>query len=228
MERTILIVDDEEHLLNVLEAYLQKEGFTVQRAVNGQQALDKAARVEPDLIVLDIMMPVMDGLDFLRHYRKESRVPVIMLTARIADEDIVVGLELGADDYMIKPFQPRELLARIRAVLRRTEKEESTHPQRLRYGDISLHPDRRQIEVGEEFIPLTPSEYGILAVLMATPGRVFSRLELLEATQGDVYKGYERTIDTHIKNLRAKIEHDPRHPAYIRTVYGAGYCFEGD
>jgi len=227
MNETILIVDDEERLLNVLEAYLKKEGFRVQRAKNGLQALEKARRNPPALIVLDIMMPEMDGLEFMRRFRKESQTPIIMLTARVADEDVVVGLELGADDYMIKPFKPRELLARIRAVLRRAESTPS-RPPRLRFGHVVLHPDERRVEVEGVNIRLTPSEYALLAVLMSAPRRVFSRMELLEATQGTAYEGYDRTIDTHVKNLRAKMESDPRNPRYIKTIYGAGYAFEGE
>ena len=227
MGKTILIVDDEIRLLNVLEAYLRKEGFHVSRASNGQEALNQAARTPPDLIVLDIMMPVMNGHEFMRIFRQTSQAPIIMLTARVSEEDIVIGLELGADDYMIKPFQPRELLARIRAVLRRTDSQR-IRPQKLRFNGIALHPDRRQVEIKGDFIPLTPSEYNILAVLMSAPQRVFSRLELLEATQGEAFQGYERTIDTHIKNLRIKIESDPGQPNFITTVYGAGYRFEGE
>ncbi|MBN2556579.1 MAG: response regulator transcription factor [Anaerolineales bacterium] len=227
MDQKILIVDDEARLLNVLEAYLQKEGFHVLRASNGQEALNQAAHTSPDLIVLDIMMPVMNGLEFMRIFCQTSQAPIIMLTARVSEEDIVIGLELGADDYMIKPFQPRELLARIRAVLRRTENQR-IRPQKLRFNGIALHPDRRQVEIEGTFIPLTPSEYNLLAVLMSAPQRVFSRLELLEATQGEAFQGYERTIDTHIKNLRNKIESDPGQPNFITTVYGAGYRFEGE
>jgi len=227
MDQTILIVDDEARLLKVLEAYLQKEGFHVLRASNGQEALNQAAHTPPDLVVLDIMMPVVNGFEFMRIFRQTSQVPIIMLTARVSEEDIVIGLELGADDYMVKPFQPRELLARIRAVLRRTENQR-IRPQKLRFNGIALHPDRRQVEIKDEFIPLTPSEYNILAVLMSAPQRVLSRLELLEATQGEAFQGYERTIDTHIKNLRIKIESDPGQPNFITTVYGAGYRFEGE
>jgi len=225
--KMILIVDDEQRLLDVLEAYLVKDGFQVARAENGRQALEKAKRVQPDLIVLDVMMPVMDGFDFLREYRKTASVPVIMLTAKISNEDIVIGLELGADDYMVKPFQPRELVARIRAVLRRVETPQ-IRPKKLRFNGIALHPERREVEVGDELQPLTPSEYSLLALLMSAPGRVFSRRELLEATQGEVFEGYERTIDTHIKNLRIKVEADSRNPVFIKTVYGVGYRFSGE
>lgn len=227
MNETILIVDDERRLLDVLEAYLLKEGFQVARAENGRLALEQAKRVHPDLIVLDVMMPEMDGFDFLREYRKAEAVPIIMLTAKVSNEDIVIGLELGADDYMVKPFKPRELVARIRAVLRRVDVPQ-IKPQKLRFKGIALHPDRREVEVGETFLALTPSEYSLLALMMSAPGRVFSRLELLEATQGEVFEGYERTIDTHIKNLRAKVEADSRNPVFITTVYGVGYRFSGE
>jgi DNA-binding response OmpR family regulator len=222
MPKTILVVDDEEGVVSLLEAYLRHQGFRVLSAANGRQALHLARQEHPDLIVLDIMMPEMDGLEFLRAHRQQADTPVILLTARVEDDEKVVGLELGADDYLTKPFRPRELVARIRAVLRRVGR---SVPRRavLRAGDLELDRERHRLAVGGDAVDLTPSEFEILAALMASPGRVFSRLELLDHIQGIGYEGYERTIDVHVKNLRAKIEPDARRPRYVETVYGVGY-----
>ena len=168
------------------------------------------------------MMPEMNGYDFMRAHRAESDTPIIMLTAKVEDDDKVIGLELGADDYVTKPFKPRELMARVRNVLRRTGKTEAK-AKTLRTGEITVNRDSREVLVADRSIDLTPSEFDLLTALMATPGRVFSRLDLLDVIQGVRYEGYERTIDTHVKNLRAKIENDPRKPRYIETVYGVGY-----
>ena len=222
MANTIMVVDDEERLVSLLEAYLSQEGFRVVTTSNGREALFLARQEKPDLIVLDIMMPEMDGLEFMRLHRKERVTPIILLTAKVDKDDKVIGLELGADDYVTKPFRPRELLARIRAVLRRIGETEPT-AEMLRYADITLDRDGHTIKVSEEYIDLTPSEFDLLATLMSAPGRAFSRLDLLDRIQGTAYEGYERTIDVHIKNLRAKIEPDPRSPRYIETVYGVGY-----
>lgn len=224
MAKTILVVDDEKRLVSVVEAYLEREGFNVLKAFNGREALHMARHEKPDLIVLDIMMPEMDGYEFMRLHHKERSTPIILLTAKVEPDDKVIGLELGADDYVTKPFRPRELLARIRAVLRRSGDTLPT-PDLLRCADITLDRERHSVKVGVEYVDLTPSEFDLLAALMATPGRVFSRLELLDLIQGMAYEGYERTIDVHIKNLRAKIEPDPRNPRYIETVYGIGYRF---
>jgi DNA-binding response OmpR family regulator len=224
MARTILVVDDEQRLISVVEAYLKQEGFRVVTASNGREALFVAREHKPDLIVLDIMMPEMDGYEFIRLHRKERETPIIMLTARVADEEKVIGLELGADDYVTKPFKPRELIARIRAVLRRAGKTEP-QAQVLRAGEITLDRNGHSVMVGEAYVDLTPSEFDLLATLMSSPGRVFSRLDLLDRLQGTTYEGYERTIDVHIKNLRAKVEDNPRSPHYIETVYGVGYRF---
>jgi DNA-binding response OmpR family regulator len=222
MPKTILIVDDEPRLLSLMEAYLQKEGFRVAKARDGCQALDAAREREPDLIVLDIMMPEMDGYEFMRRHRKDHDTPIILLTAKVEEDEKVVGLEMGADDYITKPFQPRELVARIRAVLRRVERSGS-HAAVLQHGDLTLDRLEHRVDVGGQRVHLTPSEFGILASLMSAPGRVFSRMELLESLQGEAFEGYERSVDVHIKNLRAKIEPDPRSPRYIETVYGVGY-----
>ena len=222
MPQTILIVDDEKRLVSLVESYLTQEGYRVATAYNGKEALAVAKKENPDLIILDIMMPEMNGYDFMHVHRAEHDTPIIMLTAKVEDDDKIIGLELGADDYVVKPFKPRELMARVRNVLRRAGKPEPTG-KTLKVADIVLDRDSREVLVGEHSIDLTPSEFDLLAALMATPGRVFSRLDLLDVIQGVRYEGYERTIDTHIKNLRAKVEDDPRNPRYIETVYGVGY-----
>jgi DNA-binding response OmpR family regulator len=222
MPQTVLIVDDEKRLVSLVESYLNQEGYRVATAYNGKEALTVAEKEKPDLIILDIMMPEMNGYDFMRLHRIQHDTPIIMLTAKVEDDDKVIGLELGADDYVVKPFKPRELMARVRNVLRRAGKSEPTG-KTLKVADIILDRDSREVLVGERSIDLTPSEFDLLAALMGMPGRVFSRLDLLDVIQGVRYEGYERTIDTHIKNLRAKIEDDPRKPHHIETVYGVGY-----
>jgi DNA-binding response OmpR family regulator len=222
MAKTIMVVDDEKRLVSLVESYLSQEGYRVVTANNGKEALDVAQKEKPDLVVLDVMMPEMDGYEFMRRHRAESNTPIILLTARVDDEEKVIGLEVGADDYMTKPFRPRELVARVRAVLRRAGEKEPT-AKVLKAADIVLDRDSRTCKVAENFVDLTPSEFDILTALMASPGRVYSRLDLLDIIQGVRYEGYERTIDTHIKNLRSKIEKSPRSPKYIETVYGVGY-----
>jgi DNA-binding response OmpR family regulator len=222
MKQTILIVDDEKRMVSLLQSYLTQEGYRVVTAYNGREALEAADNEAPDLVILDIMMPEMNGYEFMRTHRAAKDTPIIMLTAKVADDDKVVGLELGADDYVTKPFKPRELMARVRNILRRTGRN-GTKAQALKVLDISLDRDTREVLAGERTVDLTPSEFDLLAALMSTPGRVFSRLDLLDVIQGVRYEGYERTIDTHVKNLRAKIEEDPRNPQYIETVYGVGY-----
>jgi DNA-binding response OmpR family regulator len=224
MAQTILVVDDERRLRDMLRVYLEKEGYRVVEAGNGREALIVARYEKPDLIILDLMMPELGGYDFIRAYRKEAETPVIMLTAKIEETDKVIGLELGADDYVTKPFGISELIARVRAVLRRVNKQETTSDI-LRVADIVLDRSGRVVQVRGKQVDLTPSEFEILAALMATPGRAFSRLDLLERTSGDAYEGYERTIDVHVRNLRAKIEPDPGNPQYVQTVYGMGYRF---
>jgi DNA-binding response OmpR family regulator len=224
MAKKILVVDDKAELRTLLKQYLTQEGFDIVTASNGQEALFVARHEKPDLILLDIMMPEMGGFEFMRSYSREADTPIILLTAKLDENDKVLGLELGADDYITKPFSPRELTARIRAVLRRMEK--SGVPQEiLRLGDITLDRAGRMLTVRGQPMDLTPSEFELLATLMAAPGRVFTRLEILDRLQGAAYEGYERTIDVHIRNLRTKIEPDPSNPCYIETVYGAGYRF---
>lgn len=222
MPQTILIVDDERRMVSLLQSYLQQEGYRVVCAYNGREALSVAQAENPDLIVLDIMMPEMNGYDFMHAHRTERNTPIIMLTAKVEDDDKIIGLELGADDYVTKPFKPRELMARVRNVLRRAGVNEPKG-KALKALDISLDHESREVLVQNQGIDLTPSEFDLLAALMTSPGKVFSRLDLLDVIQGVRYEGYERTIDTHIKNLRAKIEADPRKPTHIETVYGVGY-----
>jgi DNA-binding response OmpR family regulator len=227
LAQTILVVDDEPRLVSLLEAYLKQGGFRVVTAADGRQAAEVAEREKPDLIVLDIMMPEVDGLEFLREHRRRAETPIILLTARVEDEDRIVGLELGADDYLTKPFRPRELLARIRAVLRRSGTA-AVPADVLELHDLRLDRDLHQVTRAGREVDLTPSEFELLAVLMSRPGRVFSRLELLERIQGIGYEGYERTIDVHVKNLRAKIEAEAGRPKLIQTVYGVGYRMAGE
>lgn len=224
MAKKILVVDDKLELRTLLKSYLTQEGFDVVTANDGQEALFVARHEKPNLIILDLMMPEMGGYEFMRSYNREADTPVVILTAKIEENDKVLGLELGADDYVTKPFSPRELTARVRAVLRRAEKQ-ATNQEILRIGAIELDWGGRTTSVDGQTVVLTPSEFSLLATLMATPGRVFSRLELLDRLQGTAYEGYERTIDVHIRNLRAKIEPDASNPQYVETVYGAGYKF---
>lgn len=224
MAKTVLVVDDEERLVQLVTSYLEQEGFQTISAADGREALFVARQEKPDLIVLDLMMPEMNGYEFMRVHRRERDTPIILLTARVEETDRVLGLELGADDYVTKPFSPRELTARIRAVLRRAGKEPPV-AEVLRAADITLDRERHKVTVGEKAVDLTPSEFDLLAALMSRPGRVFDRLELLDRVQGTAYEGYQRTIDVHVKNLRAKIEPDPKEPRYIETVYGVGYRF---
>lgn len=224
MAQTILVIDDEAKLRYLIRVYLEQEGYRVVEASHGREALYVARIEKPDLIILDLMMPEMGGYEFMRAFSKEAETPVIMLTAKVDDQDKILGLELGADDYMTKPFNVRELIARVRAVLRRAQKA-AVEPDVLRAADIVLDRAGRTVSVGARYVDLTPSEFAILATLMAAPGQVFSRLDLLDRVSGEAYEGYERTIDVHIRNLRTKIEPDPKNPIYIDTVYGMGYRF---
>jgi DNA-binding response OmpR family regulator len=224
MTKTILVVDDERRLVSLVESYLKQEGYRVVTAFDGRAALDVAIQERPDLVILDIMMPEMDGYEFIESYRRGHATPIILLTARVEEQEQVIGLDLGADDYVTKPFRPRELMARVRAVLRRAGQLEPA-AKVLKAAGITLDREARSVQVQQRYVDLTPSEFDLLAALMAAPGRVYSRLDLLDIIQGTRYEGYQRTIDLHVKNLRAKIEADPRSPHYIETVYGAGYRF---
>lgn len=224
MSQLILVVDDEAKLVSVVRGYLEQAGYEVVTAGNGREALFAARDHQPDLIVLDLMMPVMDGLTFMREYHKQGSAPIIALTARVDEADKILGLEMGADDYITKPFSPRELTARVRAVLRRSGGGQP-ESKLLRAGDLVLDDAAHVVKLAGAEIELTPMEYSLLFTLMSHPGRAFSRMELLEHAQGFAYDGYERTVDVHIKNLRKKIETDPTQPVYVLTVFGVGYRF---
>ncbi|HEX9115223.1 MAG TPA: response regulator transcription factor [Anaerolineae bacterium] len=224
MAKTILVVDDKASVRTMVRDYLSEEGFRVVEAENGRAALFVARHEKPDLILLDILMPEMGGYEFLRTFRKERNTPVILVTARIEESDKVLGLELGADDYVTKPFGMAELVARIRAVLRRSGPG-ARADEVLAAADVVLDRGGRSVTVDGRPVRLTPSEFDLLAALMAAPGRVFSRGALLDLLQGPAAEGVERTVDVHVRNLRAKIEPDPAHPRYVETVFGAGYRF---
>jgi two-component system alkaline phosphatase synthesis response regulator PhoP len=221
----VLVVDDDPGIVKLVRTYLEQVGFEVAVAYDGKKAMQIARNDRPDLVILDLMLPEMDGWDVCRALRKESDVPIIMLTARVEESDKLIGLELGADDYVTKPFSPRELVARVRSVLRRVEGMPA-RPERFSRADITIDLSRHLVEVRGQPIDLTPTEFDLLATMMEDPGRAFTRSQLLESVQGYAYDGYERTIDVHIKNLRQKIEEDARNPQRVKTVYGIGYKFE--
>ncbi len=221
---TILIIEDEPELLKALRAYLEQAGFQVLTAPRGDAGLSIWEQKRPDLVLLDLNLPGMDGLDVARQIRRKANTPIIMITARVEEMDELIGLELGADDYIAKPFSPRIVVARVRALLRRSEMEPDA-PQVLRIADLEIDLQGYRVNRAGTPLDLTPSEFNLLAALAGQPGRAFSRLQLLEATQGGAFEGYERTIDAHIKNLRAKLEADPKKPRYIETVFGVGYRF---
>jgi len=225
--KTILVVDDEPKITQIARDYLEHAGFQVLTASDGKTALAVVRTNKPDLVVLDLGLPSMDGLDVTRTLRKDSTLPIIMLTARSEESDKLVGLELGADDYIVKPFSPKELVARVRAVLRRVE-QASTTGALIRVGDVTLDEPRMKVKVGERPIDVTPTEFQLLAALARQPGRIFTRAQLLDTVRGVAFESYERAIDAHIKNLRRKIEPDPRQPRYILTVYGVGYKFSDE
>ena len=225
MSKTILVVDDKANVRTLVREYLSEQGFRVVTAENGQTALYAARQEKPDLILLDIMMPEMDGFEFIRAYRKESDRPIILLTAKLEESDKVIGLELGADDYITKPFGMRELVARIHSALRRSG-QIPRPSSRLQIGEIVLDRESHSVMVGDRPVHLTPSEFDLLDLLMNTPGRVYTRMDLLEDLQGTSFEGVARTIDVHIRNLRTKIESNPANPRYIETVFGIGYRFK--
>ena len=221
---TILVVDDERKIRDVVRSYLEREGYTVLLADSGQAALEIAARAEPDLIVLDLMLPDVSGEEVARSVRSVSEVPIVMLTAKASEEDRVGGLKLGADDYLVKPFSPRELVARVEAVLRRANGQ-TEGPLRFSAGALTIDRERREVTARGSPVDLTRSEFDLLHALASKPGRVYSRYELVTKVQGYDYEGYERTIDAHVKNLRKKLGDDPRDPRYVVTVTGVGYKF---
>lgn len=225
-QRSVLIVDDDVKLVELLELYFQKDGFVVYTAYDGLAALKTARDKQPDILMLDLMLPGMDGWDICRTLRRDSEVPILMLTARDEESDRLVGLEIGADDYVTKPFSPKEVVARVKAILRRT-KGTTSKPVPLRMGDVVIDLEQYQVTKGGQPVELTPTEFKILELLAGNPGRVFSRLQIVEQTQGFSFEGYERTVDAHVKNLRRKIEDNPKEPVYILTVYGVGYRMAG-
>jgi DNA-binding response OmpR family regulator len=220
----ILVVDDEKQIVEIVKAYLERDGYAVIMAYDGPTALTLAQKEHPDLIVLDLMLPGISGWDVCRTLRKESSVPIIMLTARDDTTDKIVGLELGADDYVTKPFDPKELLSRIKAVLRRSAVHAPAAVTKT--GDLEIDTGRRTVHLSGAPVMLTSTEFDLLKAFSESPGRVYTRMQLLDKLQGEAYEGYERTIDSHIKNLRKKIEPDPNHPRYIITVHGTGYKLE--
>jgi two-component system alkaline phosphatase synthesis response regulator PhoP len=224
--RTVLVVEDEPKILGVVRDYLVDAGFTVTTAADGPAALASARAVRPDLVVLDLGLPGMDGIDVARELQRRSPVPIVMLTARDGEVDRILGLELGADDYIVKPFSPRELVARVRAVLRRSSRaadDEDGGP--LRVGDVSIDPGRRRVTVAGRAVELTATEFDLLAHLARQPGRVFTRAQLLDVIHGTAVESYDRAIDAHVKNIRRKLEPDPHRPRYVLTVHGVGYRF---
>ena len=224
--QTVLVVDDEPHIVEIVHDYLKQAGFRVLVARDGQTGLTIARHERPDLVILDLMLPGgLDGLDVCRSIRQDpilSDIPIIMLTARIEETDRLIGLELGADDYVTKPFSPREVVARVRAVLRRA-RGSATPPSIVRVGELAVDLTRRSVTVEKQTVSLTPTEFDLLAVLAQNPGRPFTRAQLLDLVYDVAFAGYDRAVDSHIKNLRRKIEPDPREPRYVLTVYGVGY-----
>jgi len=224
MADSILVVDDEVHVRLMLQDYLTAQGYQVTMAADGREALFAASQQPPDLILLDVMMPELGGLDFIRQHRRDHNTPIILITARVEEVDKIIGLELGADDYVTKPFSLREVLARVRAVLRRT-RSAAVPDEVHRVQDVTVDLSRHHAEVAGRRLALTPSEFNLLAVLIQAPDRVFSRHDLHDRLHADDDTGTARTIDVHIRNLRTKLEPDPKAPRYIQTVYGAGYRF---
>jgi two-component system alkaline phosphatase synthesis response regulator PhoP len=223
--KTILVVDDEPKIVALARDYLEHAGFAVIAAGDGPAALALARSRRPDLVVLDLGLPGLDGLDVARALRRDSDVPILMLTARTDEADRIAGLELGADDYVSKPFSPREMVARVRAILRRTELATTLTEAPIRILDVELDPSRMRASIGGRPVDLTPTEFTLLATLARQPGRVFTRSQLLDVIHGVAFEAYERAIDGHIKNLRRKLEPDPAHPRYLQTVHGVGYRF---
>lgn len=219
MPKKILLVDDEPEIVEICRDYLKASGYDVVTAKDGAQGLSSARREKPDLVVMDVMMPEMDGLDLCRTLRRESNVPIIMLTARVEETDKIVGLEIGADDYMTKPFSPRELVARVKVVLRRVSGDSAAEV--IRVGNVSLDRTHYEVQIEKRVVTLTPTEFEIMATLMSQPSRIFSRTQLLNAAHGVAFESYERAIDSHIRNLRRKLEPDE----LIFTVHGVGYKF---
>ena len=227
--KTVLVVDDEPKIVQLARDYLEHAGFAVVTAGDGRSALAAIRTRRPDLVVLDLALPELDGLDVTRAIRSDSNLPIVMLTARDDELDKLLGLELGADDYLTKPFSPRELVARVRAVLRRVDgASDRAATELIRAGDLTMDVPRMRAELAGRSVDLTPTEFQILATLAREPGRIFTRSQLLDAVHGVAFESYERAIDTHVKNIRRKLEQDPREPRHVLTVYGVGYRFSDE
>jgi len=224
----VLIIEDEKELANVLKAYLERSGYQVLMAYRGDDGFMLWKENSPDMVLLDLNLPGMDGIDIARKIRQAGDTPIIMVTARVEEVDRLLGLELGADDYITKPFSPREVVARVKAVLRRVERVPEISKEVLKVGDLEIDQEAHLVKQSGEELELTPTEFSLLGTMADQPGRAFSRLQLLEAIQGVAYEGYERSIDAHIKNLRAKLGDDSKDPHYIETVFGIGYRFKKD
>jgi DNA-binding response OmpR family regulator len=222
--KTVLVVDDEPRIVKLARDYLEHAGFEVMTATDGPSALTAVRLRKPDVLVLDLGLPGMDGLDVARTIRRESTLPIIMLTARDDELDRVLGLEIGADDYVTKPFSPRELVARVRAILRRVDRQDEAS-DRIEASGVSIDIARMRVVVGGRTVELTPTEFQLLVALARQPGRIFTRSQLLDAIRGVAFESYERAVDAHVKNLRRKLEDDPSRPRYVLTVYGVGYRF---
>lgn len=229
-KKKILVVDDEVKIVEVVRSYLENSGYLVAEAYNGKDALDKFEKVNPVLVVLDLMLPDISGEEICKTIRKKSRVPIIMLTAKVEEEDVLTGLNIGADDYVTKPFSPRQLVARVEAVLRRATDTPVPLSSVLSFNDDDLIIDTLKYEVKKKgsIINLTPNEYRLLMTMVKYPDKTFTREELISMVLGEDFDGFDRTIDTHIKNMRQKIETDPKNPKYILTIYGIGYRFGGE
>ncbi len=223
MSRDVLVVDDNAKIVEVLSAYLEAEGFSVRTSADGPGAVQAVKERRPDIALLDIMLPGIDGIELTRRFQREYSLPVILVTAKSDEVDRLIGLEIGADDYISKPFSPREVVARVKAVLRRVEGGSGMQARVIHLGDLEIDAERRDVRKAGVSIDLTRTEFDILATMAAHPGRVYTRLQLLEAASGDAYDGYERTVDAHVKNLRRKLGDDPKEPRYVRTVFGVGY-----
>ncbi len=225
-KKKILIVDDEPQIVRVLQGYLENAGFKVVSAINGNIVLKIFQEEKPDFVILDLNLPGLDGLEICRRIRQDSSVPILMLTARSEEADRIVGLELGADDYIVKPFSPREIVVRVKTIFRRVSGGESLKSQIVRAGDLFIDVDRHLVSLSGQPIDLTPTEFDILLTLARQPKRVFSRAQIMENALGSSFESFDRTIDTHIKNIRLKLEPDPKNPRFIQTVFGLGYKFE--
>ena len=223
MPETVLVVDDEPKIVTLIKGYLEAAGFKVLKAGSGREALTTVGKTRPDCLILDINMPDMDGLDTARELKKTGDTPIIFLTARAEETDRIVGLELGADDYVVKPFSPRELVARVRAVLRRARPKPPAESDGIRVGDLALDRQKRSVAVRGKPVRLTSIQFDILALMMGRPGKVWTRLEILEGSSGAAYEGYERTVDAHIKNIRKALGDDSENSLYVETVRGVGY-----